>query len=310
MADIVAQKPRSVEDLFSMRKSNSKLAWLTAYDFPSGYCAEKAGIDMILVGDSGAMVQYGMPRTSGISMDLMVEMSKAVRLGAPQTLIVGDMPRGSYEVKNSEAISNAFRFAIEGNADLIKLEGATPAILEKVKSISQAGIPVIGHIGLTPQSLGKVEPYKVNARVQTEIERLKIDVERLTEVGAVAILVEAVPPNVARELEKLSTIPIYGIGAGIHTNGQLLIYHDLIGYFPKFRPKFAKNFAEEAIKKIASQNKESKFDEMDGGVGEIIRIAIKCYINDVKNLKFPSPEFCYPDIALDEIEKVFSDNSK
>jgi 3-methyl-2-oxobutanoate hydroxymethyltransferase len=309
MVDTAAQKPRSVDDLFSLRKNNSKLTWLTAYDFPSGYCAEKAGIDMILVGDSGAMVQYGMPRTSGISMDLMIEMCKAVRLGAPHTLIVGDMPRGSYEVTSSEAISNAFRFVIEGNADLIKLEGASSRILESVHSISEAGVPVIGHIGLTPQSLGTIQPYKVTARVQNEMEKLKQDVEKLIAAGAVAILVEAVPPNVTKELEKLSTIPIYGIGAGIFTNGQLLIYHDLVGYFPRFKPKFAKNFAEEAIRIMVGQNKESKFDEMDGGVGEIIRIAIECYIKDVKGLKFPSSENCYADIDSNELKKVFGSNS-
>ena len=299
------QTPKSVDDLIALRKNNSKLAWLTAYDFPSSYCAEKAGIDMILVGDSGAMVQYGMPRTSGISMDLMIEMSKAVRLGAPQTLIVGDMPRGSYEVNESEAISNAFRFVIEGNADLIKLEGASSRILDRVRDITQAGVPVIGHIGLTPQSLGKIEPYKVTARVQNQIQELKNDVEKLINAGAIAILVEAVPPNVARELELFSTIPIYGIGAGIHTSGQLLIFHDLVGYFPRFKPKFAKNYINEALTLIKNLDRGSKFDEMDGGVGEIIRVAIACYIDEVKNLKFPSIEFSYPDIELSELEKVF-----
>jgi 3-methyl-2-oxobutanoate hydroxymethyltransferase len=290
-----------------MRGNGQKLAWITSYDFPSAFCAEKAGIDMLLVGDSGAMVQYGKTRTSGISMDLMIEMTKAVRVGAPKTLIVGDMPRGAYEVTVEDAVRNALRFAIEGSTDFVKLEGASSSILNAVEAINNAGIPVIGHLGLTPQSLGTVESYKVVGKQESEIRKLKKSVFDLISSGASCILLEAVPPNVADALNKISTVPLYGIGAGPNLDGQLLIYHDLIGYFPHFRPKFAHQFATDVLKDWPSRQVKSETNDfMSQGVGEVVELCIRSYIKKVKNELFPAEENCYASVSQTIIDAVFN----
>jgi len=299
-------KPKSQSDLNQMRKLGDKLAWITAYDFPSAYCSEKAGVDMILVGDSGAMVQYGMSRTSGISMELMIEMCKAVRIGAPNTLAIGDMPRGSYEISSEEAVRNALRFAIQGECDFVKLEGASESILDRTKSISEAGVPVIGHIGLTPQSLGVIANYKVVGRVDEEIGKLKRNVLDLTQAGVACILLEAVPPNVAAMLREISTVPIYGIGAGPEVDGQLLIYHDVIGYFPRFRPKFARLFAAEVLNSWRERRSVSHDDDyMVGGVGEVVEMSIRLYVQSVKSGAFPDQKYCYPPINQEFISSIF-----
>ena len=300
-------RPRSPQDLGMMKKSNSKVAWLTAYDYPSAYCSEKAGIDMLLVGDSGAMVQYGMPRTSGISMDLMIEMAKSVRIGAPKTLVVGDMPRGSYEISRESAVRNALRFAIEGSCDFIKLEGASSSILKSAEAIREAGVPVIGHLGLTPQSLGTVQAYKVAGKQEGEIRELKKNVSNLIDSGVSCILLEAIPSNVSAALRDISTVPIYGIGAGPFLDGQLLIYHDIVGYFPLFRPKFAHLFASEVLMNWTELSQPGdEADYMQGGIGQVVELSIKAYIDGVKRGLFPSDKFVYPPIDQQVVDSVFN----
>lgn len=301
-------KPSTHRDLLVMKRSKVPLSWITAYDFPSAYCAEISGIDMILIGDSGAMVQYGLDRTSGIDMNLMIEMSKAVRRGAPKTLLVGDMPRGSYEISDEMAVTNALRFMIEGECDLVKLEGISDSTGKRVKLITEAGIPVIGHLGLTPQSLGRIEKYKVAGKEVDEILKLKRDISKLQDCGAVSVLLEAIPPNLMEELTKISDIPVYGIGCGIRSDGQLLIYHDVVGYYPRFRPKFAKNFAADVLKNYNSENSNTNLLELkflQDGIGEISVRAIIEYVRQVKSFEFPTMEYCYADIDQELVSNQF-----
>jgi 3-methyl-2-oxobutanoate hydroxymethyltransferase len=301
-----SRNPKSVHDLFYMRDAGNRLAWITAYDYPSAYCAEKAGVDMVLVGDSGAMVQYGMKRTSGISMNLMIEMAKAVRIGAPETLVVGDMPRGTYEIRPEDAVENALSFAIEGGCDLVKLEGASDSILRSVKAITDAGIPVIGHLGLTPQSLGMVENYHVVAKQEHEMVDLKRAVDELIHAGVSGILLEAIPPNVSAALQKKSEVPLYGIGAGPELDGQLLIYHDIIGYFPSFRPKFARHFISEILPEYHhSPDSQDSKDFMEGGIGELIQLCIKKYVSEVKAGRFPTEQYFYKSLDQALVNRVF-----
>jgi 3-methyl-2-oxobutanoate hydroxymethyltransferase len=261
---------------------------------------------MVLVGDSGAMVQYGMKRTSGISMTLMIEMAKAVRIGAPKTLVVGDMPRGTYEINTEDAVKNALSFAIEGCCDLVKLEGASNSILRSVTAIADAGIPVIGHLGLTPQSLGAVENYHVVAKQHHEIVNLKRGVDDLIHAGVSGILLEAIPPNVSAALQKNSKVPLYGIGAGPELDGQLLIYHDIIGYFPSFRPKFARHFISEILLEYQdSPFSQDSTDFMRGGIGELIQLCIKKYVNEVKTGRFPTEQYFYESLDQTIVNRVF-----
>ena len=301
-------KPSTHKDLIVMKQSGIPLSWITAYDFPSAYCAEMSGIDMILIGDSGAMVQYGLSRTSGIDMNLMIEMSKAVRRGAPNTLLVGDMPRGSYEITDEMSVANALRFMIEGECDLVKLEGISNSTGKRIKLMTEAGIPVVGHLGLTPQSLGRIEKYKVAGKEANEILKLKQDISTLEGCGAVAILLEAIPPNLMEKLSKISSLPIYGIGCGVKSDGQLLIYHDVVGYYPKFRPKFAKNFAAEVIRSLHSENPRTELNSLNflkDGIGEISVRAIIEYIRQVKNFEFPTIEYSYADLDQELINEQF-----
>jgi len=307
-ADESAFKPSTHKDLLMMKRNKIPLSWITAYDFPSAYCAEISGIDMILIGDSGAMVQYGLDRTSGIDMNLMIEMSKAVRRGALKTLLVGDMPRGSYEISDEMAVSNALRFMIEGECDLVKLEGISNSTGKRIKLITEAGIPVIGHLGLTPQSLGRIEKYKVAGKEVDEILQLKRDISMLQDCGAVAVLLEAIPPNLMEKLSKISDIPIYGIGCGIKSDGQLLIYHDVVGYYPKFRPKFAKNFAAEVLRNFNSNNSKTELlglNFLQDGIGEISVRSIIEYVRQVKSFEFPTTEYCYADLDQELVNNQF-----
>ena len=225
-------------------------------------------------------------------------MCSSVRRGAPDKFIVGDMPKGSYEASNEIAVFNAMRFMKECGADSVKLEGGS-RMADRVKAIVDSGIPVIGHVGLTPQSSAALGGYRVTGRTENEFDALLDDCYSLQEAGAFAILVEAMPAEPAGELTKKLRIPILGIGAGVLVDGQLLILHDLLGIYPNFRPKFAKSFIPDALdnfsmnlglnKDLIKFGKETRRD----GLFELSRIAIEIYINDVKSRKFPNSDFTY-----------------
>ena len=290
------------QGIFTFQKKKSEgqqITWITAYDYPFAYTAEQAGIDMILVGDSGGMVQLGYETTNPVVMDEMIQMAKAVRKGAPNTFIIGDMPQGSYEVSEEEAIRNSLRFIKEAGCDAIKLEGGQ-RMAPKVKAISDAGILVFGHLGLTPQSASSFGGYRVQGKTVESFDKTIEDAFCLQDAGACAILLEAMPSEPAGQVAKQLSIPIYGIGAGVKVDGQLVIMHDLMGFHQHFRPWFAKCYIADVVPqfsdyllKIEDIRKVGR-DERKDGLLVLAEMVIKRYIEDVKDGKFPTEEYSYP----------------
>jgi len=271
---------KSLLDFYQMKKEGIKITWITAYDYPIASFAETSGIDMILVGDSLGMVVYGYDGTVSVTMDECIIHCKAVRRGAPNVFVVGDMPFGSYHVSDSDAVANAVRFVKEANVDAIKLEGGV-RVASKIKAIADAGIVVIGHIGLTPQSTGVLGGYKAQGRTADSAEAVIEDALAVQENGAKILLVESIPAELAKALTKIVTIPVLGIGAGADIDGQVLVCGDVLGYFEAFTPKFVKKYA---------------------NVAKIIKDAIKEYIEDIRTGKFPAAEQTYS-VVPEEKEK-------
>lgn len=269
---------KSVFDFYEMKKRGQIVTWLTAYDFPTAQFAEAAGLDMLLVGDSLGMCVYGYESTVPVTMDQCIVHCDAVRRGAPNTFIIGDMPLGSYQVSNESAVRNAIRFHKEAEVDAIKLEGGV-RIIDRIKAIDDAGVVVVGHIGLTPQSSGQLGGHKAQGRTAEAAKLVVEDAFAVQEAGAKMILVEAVPPEVQKYISELLTIPVYSIGAGPKCDGQLLIVSDMIGQFQAFTPKFVKKFA---------------------NVAEVITEAMKSYCEEVRSGTFPSDEHCYRMIQGEE----------
>jgi len=262
---------KTVLDFREMKKKGEKITYLTAYDFPMASFCEKAGIDMILVGDSAGMVVHGYSGTVPMTMDQMIEHSEIVRRGAPNTFIIGDMPFLSYQLSVENAIYNAGRFYKEASVDAIKLEGGR-RVVKQIEGIVDAGMSVMGHIGLTPQSSGQLGGFKAQGRTaDTAIELMK-DALAIEKAGAFSLLVEAIPPEVGKIITETLKIPVLGIGGGMYTDGQVLIIGDMLGYFEAFTPKFVKKYA---------------------NLGEIIVKAFTEYIEDVKTGKFPEEKHCY-----------------
>jgi len=306
----------SKKSIFNFRKMKEKgepISWITAYDYPFGQVAERAGIDMILVGDSGTMVQLGYKTTNLASMDEMILLSKSVRRGAPDTFIVGDMPQGSYEVSNEEAVRNALRFAKESLCDAVKLEGGA-RMSERVKAITNAGLLVIGHLGLTPQTTASFGGYRVQCKSKDNFEETLRDSIALEEAGASMLLLEALPNESSKQIKKYLKIPVLGIGAGIDIDGQLVIMHDLMGFYQDFRPWFAKCYVPEVLKEFDAyidKNKDNLKqlgrDSKTDGMLELARLAIVKYIEEVKNKKFPDLNYTYP-IKQEELENLRQSN--
>lgn len=279
-------KKKSILDLHKMKKSGEKVAWITAYDFPMASFAEQAGMDMILVGDSLGMVVLGYEGTVPVTMTDCISHCQAVRRGAPNTFIVGDMPFGSYHTTDGEAVANAVRFLKEANCDAIKLEGGV-RVVSKIKAIADAGIVVIGHIGLTPQSAGQLGGFKAQGLYVDSARELIKDTLAIQEAGALALLLEAVPPELTEFIANKLTIPVYSIGAGLPCDGQLIICGDMLGMFQAFTPKFVKKYA---------------------NVAEVITNAFKEYVDDVKAEKFPEDKHVYhAKDSKEDFEKLFQE---
>lgn len=279
-------KKKTIIDLVAMKKKGEKASWVTAYDFPMASFAEQAGLDMILVGDSLGMVVLGHQGTVPVTMDDCIAHCQAARRGAPNTFIVGDMPFGSYQVSDEEAVKNACRFLKEADMDAIKLEGGI-RVVSKIKAISDAGILVFGHIGLTPQSSGQLGGFKAQGRDVNSARELIKDALAIQEAGAGAILLEAIPPELTEYIAKKLTIPVYSIGAGLPCDGQLVICGDALGMFQAFTPKFVKKYA---------------------NVAEVIINAFKEYVDDVKNAKFPEDKHVYHALdSAEDFEKLFKE---
>ena len=279
-------KKKSIVDFYGMKQKGEKVAWVTAYDFPMASFAEQAGLDMILVGDSLGMVVLGYQGTIPVTMEDCIRHSQAVRRGAPNTFCIGDMPFGSYQISDEEAVRNACRFLKEADMDAIKLEGGI-RVLSKIKAISDAGIVVFGHIGLTPQSSGQLGGFKAQGRTVDSARDLIKDAIAIQEAGARALLLEAVPPELTEYISNKLSIPVYSIGAGLPCDGQLIICGDMLGLFQAFTPKFVKKYA---------------------NVAEIITDAFKAYVEDVKTEKFPEDKHVYHAIdSIEAFEELFKD---
>lgn len=238
-------KPEKVTilDLQQKKQAGQPITMLTAYDYPGAMLVDEASIDMILVGDSVAMTVLGYPDTVSITMDEMLHHCKAVARGARRAFLVGDMPFMSYQVERTEAIRNAGRFMKEASMDAVKLEGGRE-VIEIVRAIVDAGIPVMGHIGLTPQTISKLGGFKVQAKTADSARRLLDDALALEQAGVFSIVLEAVPAPVGEAVSKKLEIPTVGIGAGAGCDGQVLVFHDVLGLFDRFTPKFVKQYAE------------------------------------------------------------------
>lgn len=294
-----SRKKLTLGDFNKMKHKKEQVTWMTAYDLPFAYAAEEAGIDMILVGDSGGMVQLGYQTTNPVTMDEMIVLAKAARKGAPNTFIIGDMPQGSYEVGDKEAIINALRFVKEAGSDAIKLEGGK-RMCSRVRAITEAGILVMGHLGLTPQSTTSFGGYRVQCKTIDCFERTLEDAFALQEAGAFAILLEAIPSEPAGQIAKQLKIPVYGIGAGQYVDGQLLICHDLMGFYQPFRPWFAKCYIPGVIKEFEKYISETEdirkvgVEERKDGLLVLATMAIKLYIEEVKTGMFPKEDYSYP----------------
>ena len=281
-----------------MKRNSDPITWITAYTYPMAKSAESAGVDMILVGDSGGMVELGYNSTNPVTMEEMIILSKAARNGAPNTFIVGDMPQGSYEISNESAVQNALRFIKESGCDAVKLEGGE-RMSSRIKAITEAGILVVGHLGLTPQSSTSFGGYKVQGKTLSSFEETIKDAISIQKEGACLILLEAIPEEPAHQISKNIEIPILGIGAGGKLDGQLIIMHDLLGFYLDFRPWFAKCYIPQVIEKYISEIKDvddiKKFGietKMDG-LNNIVILAISEYINEVKKGIFPDENYSY-----------------
>jgi 3-methyl-2-oxobutanoate hydroxymethyltransferase len=302
------RKKLTLVDFHKMKHSASPTAWVTAYDLPLAQAAEQAGVDMILVGDSGGMVQLGYPTTNPVSMDEMLILAKAARRGAPHTFMIGDMPQGSYETSNRDAIHNALRFIKEAACDCIKLEGGK-RIIDRVRAISNSGILVMGHLGLTPQSTAAFGGYRVQGKTVQNFAEILDDAFALQEAGVFSILLEAMPTESAGQIRKNLKIPVYGVGAGSEVDGQLVIMHDLLGFYQHFRPWFAKCYIPDSIKdfkKHLEQTQDLKKlgrEQRSDGLFSLAKMAIEKYVCEVRQRRFPEKEYCYP-ITEEELAKL------
>ena len=263
---------KTIYDIYRMKALKEKIAWLTAYDFPTAQFAEAAKMDMLLVGDSMGMCVYGYKSTVPVTMDQCILHCDAVRRGAPNTFVIGDMPFLSYQASDAQAVMEAGRFLKEADVDAVKLEGGK-RVTSRIRSITNAGVNVIGHIGLTPQSSGQLGGHKAQGRTAETAKTLIEDAVAVEKAGASMLLVEAVPPEVTEVIWKTLKIPVLSIGAGPRCDGQLLIVSDLIGQFQAFTPKFVKSYC---------------------NVAQVITTAMQEYVAEVKNQTFPDEKnYCY-----------------
>ena len=282
-----------------MKAGQAAVAWITAYDFPFARAAERAGVDMILVGDSGGMVQLGYPTTNPVTMDEMIVLAKAARRGAPATFMIGDMPQGSYEASERDAVLNAMRFVKEAASDAVKCEGGL-RMAHKIRAMTDAGILVMGHLGLTPQSTSSFGGYRVQGKSVESFEKTIEDAFELQEAGVFAILLEGMPEEPSEQIARQLKIPIYGIGAGGKVDGQLVIMHDLMGFYESFRPFFAKCYVpvvarcfSEYLGAVPDLKQMGRAERRDG-LFVLAEMAIAEYVNDVRQGRFPGPEYTYP----------------
>ena len=263
------------------------MTMVTCYDYSMADLVEKAGVDIVLVGDSLGMTMLGYDGTLPVTMEDMIRHTQAVRRGAPHCWLVGDMPFMSYQSSDELAVLNAGRFMAEGGSDAVKLEGGG-AMASRVRAIAEAGIPVMGHLGLTPQSVSALGGFRVQGKTAGQAARIVEDARALQEAGAYSILLEMVPDRVCRIITSRARIPIISLGSGPHAHGQLLIFHDMFGLYPRFTPKMAKVYA---------------------NAGELILNGLRQYAMEVREKHFPTRDnwFGIDDEELKELERLLSE---
>jgi 3-methyl-2-oxobutanoate hydroxymethyltransferase len=270
--------PVTLPRLDDMKRLGAPIVMVTAYDFPSARAAEAAGVDIVLVGDSGAMTVLGYPSTVAVELDEMLMLAKAVRRGLRTPLLVGDLTFGSYEASDEQAVRSALRFVKEAGCDAVKLEGGGPVSAARARAIVGAGIPVMGHVGLTPQTATALGGYRAQGRSAGGAARIAAEALALQDAGCFSIVFEAIPSEVAAELMGRLGIPVIGIGAGPATDGQVLVFHDLLGIREGLGARFVKRYA-------------NLQDEMVAGVA--------AFAADVRTRRYPEPQHGY---AIDQDE--------
>ena len=259
-------KPITTQDIIRMKQSGRTIAMLTAYDFPTARFLDEVGIDGVLVGDSANMVFYGEPNTLSITVDQMIDHTRAVARAVKRALVIADMPFMSYQVNADEALRNAGRFLKEAGAAAVKMEGGLPMV-PTIRRAIDAGIPVMGHLGLVPQSIHRFGGYGVRGRSESERSFLKESAHALDDAGCFSMVLEAIPADLAAEISRSIKIPTIGIGAGVGCDGQILVTNDLLGLFEEFQPKFVRRYA---------------------SLAQVMRDAFTRYIDDVREHRFPA----------------------
>lgn len=278
----MSKKKLTIPEMKAMKERGEKAVMTTAYDYPSALLVNKTEIEMILVGDSLGMTMLGYESTVPVTMEEVIHHTKPVVKGAPGCFVVADMPFGSYNVSIEEAVRNATRLMKEGGADAVKLEGGE-AVVETVRALVRGGIPVMAHIGLTPQTVSQMGGYKVQGRDAESAKRLLKDAELLQEAGAFSIVLECVPAPIAKLITKRLSISTIGIGAGPDCDGQVLVFHDMLGLFERFVPKFVKCYA---------------------NLGETIVGALGEYAKEVRQGEFPAAEHSFG-MSAEEIKRIY-----
>ncbi len=281
MAD---RKKVTLPDLFKKMHDGVPITMITCYDYAMAYLVEKAGVDMVLTGDSLGMTMLGYEGTLPVTMDDMIRHTAAVRRGSPTSWLIGDMPYMSYQPSDETAVRSAGRFMAETGCDAVKLEGGRQ-MASRVRAIADAGIPVMGHLGLTPQSVSALGGFKVQGKDAAQAARIVEDAKILEEAGAFSILFEMIPDRVQQIITERARIPIISLGSGPFAHGQLLIFHDMFGLYPRFTPKMAKVY---------------------GNAGEVILNGLRQYVAEVTAHQFPQPEnwFGIKDDQLAELERM------
>jgi 3-methyl-2-oxobutanoate hydroxymethyltransferase len=277
-------------ELREMKRRGEKIVMVTAYDAPGGRLADAAGIDLILVGDSSGMVVHGRESTVAVLLDEILFMTQWVTRGAKRPLVVADMPFGSYEISDEQAVANAVRLVKEGGADAVKLERGGTSV-ERARAIASAGIPVMGHVGLTPQTATVLGGFKAQGRTAERARGLLEDARALEAAGCFAIVLEAVPPAVARTVTRALSVPTIGIGAGPDTDGQVLVWHDMLGYYEGRAPRFVRRYAD---------------------LGAVITEALEHFADDVRSGAFPEQQHTYamPDEEAAAFEEGITPQSR
>jgi 3-methyl-2-oxobutanoate hydroxymethyltransferase len=276
--------------LFDKMAKNTPLTMVTCYDYPMAYLVEQAGIDIVLVGDSLGMTILGFDSTLPVTMNDMIRHAQAVRRGTPSGWLIGDMPYMSYQASDESAVLNAGRFMAEAACDGIKLEGGVE-VCSRVRAIVAAGIPVMGHLGLTPQSVSSLGGFRLQGKSGKQAKKIVDDAKALEDAGAMAILLELVPDQVCQIITERSKVPIISLGSGPNAHGQLLIFHDMFGLYPRFTPKMAKQY---------------------GNAGKVIADGLKEYVNEVTTKVFPEPEryFGIKEEELAELKRLIAEDNQ